>query len=96
MPSGSPWTMGPNGEIIEYVIANGQVAQWNSSNIWNWNVEVGGGAPSAAPSSSFSVASPFGGPPTVYTNTVNVGAGQHVRLYRRERCAERYITNKPP
>ncbi len=76
MPSGSPWTMGPNGEIIEYVIANGQVAQWNSSNIWNWNVEVGGGAPSVALSSSFSVASPYGGPPTVYTNAVNLGAGR--------------------
>ena len=80
IPTGGPLTMGPNGEIVDYVIANGQLAEWNSSNLWNWNVEVGGGSPSAA-STTFSIYSPgipaYGIPPstTVYHDTVNGGAG---------------------
>ena len=72
----SPQTMGPNGETLEYVIANGQLAEWNSSNLWNWNVEVGGGSPSPA-TSNFAVTSinPVTGVPTTvtYYNTVNAG-----------------------
>ena len=82
MPSVGPLTMGPNGEILGYVITNigtttspnWQLAEWNSSNIWNWNVEVGGGSP-APILSSFSVPNPYGGPATNYTNTVNLAAG---------------------
>ena len=80
IPSGGPLTMGPNGEIVDYVIANGQLAEWNSSNLWNWNIEVGGGSPAPA-TSTFGIYSPgipsFGIPAstTVYHNTVNGGVG---------------------
>ena len=74
-PSGNPITMGPNGETIQYVITNvgtaaspnWQLAQWNSSNIWNWNIIVGAGSPSPN-TSDFAVG------PSTYTNTVNLGA----------------------
>jgi hypothetical protein len=74
----SPQTMGPNGETLEYVIANGQLAEWNSSNLWNWNVEVGGGSPTPA-TSNFAVTSinPLTLAPTTttYHDTVNAGRG---------------------
>jgi hypothetical protein len=87
MPSVGPLTMGPNGEILGYVITNigtrgspnWQLAEWNSSNIWNWNVEVGGGSPSVALSTFtlevFSFAT-FTYVPVTYTNEVNLGAGR--------------------
>jgi hypothetical protein len=76
MPSGGPWTMGPNGEILMYVVYNAgtpsspdwQLAQWNSSNIWSWNVVVGAGSPNPD-TSTFTVGT------TTYHNTVNLGAG---------------------
>jgi hypothetical protein len=77
----SPETMGPNGETIEYVIANGQLAEWNSSNLWNWNIEVGGGSPAPA-TSNFAVTAfnPYIPPAgalvtTQYHDTVNAGTG---------------------
>ena len=77
MPSGGPLTMGPNGEIITYVMANGQVAEWNSSNIWNWNVETGGGSPGAATSNFIVPGIPaLGIPATTYTNTVDLATGR--------------------
>ena len=79
IPSGGPITMGPNGETLDYIIANGQLAEWNSSNLWNWNIVVGGGSPAPA-TSTFSVTTsnePFapGFTTTTYTNTVNGGVG---------------------
>jgi hypothetical protein len=88
MPGGivSPQTMGPNGETLEYVFANGQLAEWNSSHIWNWNIIVGGGSPypnnyvvSTSVPNSFTLANappPFGpGGTTTYHDTVNLGTG---------------------
>jgi len=81
IPSMGPLSMGPNGEIVGYVVANGQLSEWNSSGLWNWNIEVGGGSPSPN-TSTFNVSSPgipaFGIPPstTTYHNTVNGGAPQ--------------------
>jgi hypothetical protein len=79
--SGSPLTMGPNGEIVDYVIANGQLAEWNSSNLWNWYITTGGGSPSPA-TSNFAVTAfnpyipPSGAFVTAqYTDTVNGGTG---------------------
>jgi len=86
MPSMGPLTLGPNGEILGYVITNigtvaspnWQLAEWNSSNIWNWNVETGGGSPSPDTTTFtlevFSFAT-FTYVPVTYTNTVNLGAG---------------------
>ncbi|MGD0071114.1 MAG: hypothetical protein ABSB71_06130 [Candidatus Bathyarchaeia archaeon] len=69
--------MGPNGEIIMYPVSNGYLAQWNSSNLWNWNILVGGGVPQADVSTTpFSITTfGFTGPvTTTYTNTVNGGS----------------------
>ncbi len=82
-PSGnvSPQTIGPNGETVEYVIANGQVAEWNSSNLWSWNVNTPGGSP-APTTSTFNITAfnPFIPPAgafvtTSYYDTVNAGTG---------------------
>ncbi len=87
MPSVGPLTLGPNGEILGFVITNigapsspnWQLAEWNSSNIWNWNVEVGGGSPSPDLTTftlevfSFTT---FTYVPVTYTNMVNLGAGR--------------------
>jgi hypothetical protein len=77
-------TMGPNGETIKYVASNGYLAQWNSSDIWNWNILVGGGVPAAA-TSNFNVttpASPFAPASTTsYFNTVNGGATNSTPRY---------------
>jgi len=79
VPSGVPISMGPNGETIMYPISNGYLAEWNSSGLWNWNIEVGGGVPAAA-TTNFDVVTPAGpfGPAstTSYFNTVNGGAPQ--------------------
>ncbi len=79
VPSGVPITMGPNGETVMYPTSNGYLAQWNSSGLWNWNIQVGGGVPAAA-TTNFNIttpASPFGPASTTrYTNTVNGGAPQ--------------------
>ena len=79
VPSGVPVSMGPNGETIMYTVSNGYLAEWNSSGLWNWNIEVGGGVPAAA-STNFQVitpAGPFGPASTAsYFNTVNGGAAQ--------------------
>ena len=48
-----PEVLGPNGEHLRYAITNEgtasnpdyYLAQWNSTNLWNWNVGVGGGTP---------------------------------------------------
>jgi hypothetical protein len=67
----SPQTMGPNGETLEYVISNGYLAEWNASDMWNFNYAVGGGGPTPN-QSNFAVTSIFG--TTHYTNTINGGA----------------------
>ncbi len=74
IPSGGPLSMGPNGETIKYVVQNGQLLEWNSSNLWNWNILVGGGSPYPN-TGTFNVTS-FNGATTTYTNTVNGGAAQ--------------------
>jgi hypothetical protein len=58
------------------------VAEWNSSNLWNWNVPVGGGSPAPA-TANFAVTAfnpyipPAGAMVTTnYYNTVNGGAPQ--------------------
>ena len=81
LPSGvvSPQTMGPNGETLEYVFSNGYLTEWNSSDLWNWNIIVGGGSPYPA-TTNFAVTSInlFTGLPVTahYTDTVNGGAPQ--------------------
>jgi outer membrane protein assembly factor BamB len=77
VPSGVPISMGPNGETVMYTVSNGYLAEWNSSGLWNWNIQVGGGVPAAA-TTNFQVTSVgFTGPTTTsYTNTVNGGAPQ--------------------
>lgn len=83
--AGVPETMGPSGEHIRYIATNlgtaanpkWYLAQWNSSNIWNWNIPTGGGTPLPNTSNfNITAVSPFGGPPTTtqYINTVNGGA----------------------
>jgi len=69
-------TMGPNGETLEYTFSNGYLAEWNSSNLWNYDYTVGGGGP--APNvSNFGITAfnPFTGQlaTTTYTNTINGG-----------------------
>ncbi|MGA3290819.1 MAG: hypothetical protein ABSD42_11345 [Candidatus Bathyarchaeia archaeon] len=82
IPSSGPITMGPNGEHIAYVVSNGYLSEWNSSGLWTWNIEVGGGVPVAA-STNFAVTAfnPFIPPSgavvtTHYTDTVNGNASQ--------------------
>ena len=83
IPSGGPLTMGPNGEVINYIVQGTRLLEWNSSNLWNWNVETGGGAPTPN-TGTFNVTSinlATGKPVTAtYHNTVNGRSSPNVRL----------------
>ena len=73
----SPQTMGPNGETLEYAISNGYLAEWNSSNMWNFEYTHGGGGP--APNVSNFAVTAFG-VTTQYTDTINGGATSNTAL----------------
>ncbi len=74
---GVPETMGPNGEHLRYIVTGRNLLEWNSSNLWSWNIIVGGGTP-LPDTSNFNVTAfnPFVPPSgafvtTSYYNTVN-------------------------